>query len=143
MTVVDDYAHHPTAIRMTLQTARVTYPSARLWAVWQPHTYSRLRTLFDSFVSAFKPGEVDRVLVTDVFAAREVRGDGPASPEVVAAIQAVSPDLSVQHTPALSDAVEVLINAVQPGDVVLILSAGDAPQVGEQLLRHLADAQPS
>jgi UDP-N-acetylmuramate--alanine ligase len=53
ITVIEDYAHHPTEIRATLAAARSLYPQKRIWAIWQPHTYSRTQTLFDAFTSAF------------------------------------------------------------------------------------------
>jgi len=69
ITLVDDYAHHPTEIRATLAAARRRFAGRRVWAVWQPHTYSRTRTLQDDFVAAFD--DADRILVTDVYPARE------------------------------------------------------------------------
>ena len=68
--LIDDYAHHPTEIRATLSAARMRYPKSRLWVVWQPHTYSRTRLLFQDFVAAFE--QADHVLVTDIYAAREM-----------------------------------------------------------------------
>ncbi|GAB4569212.1 MAG: UDP-N-acetylmuramate--L-alanine ligase [Anaerolineae bacterium] len=133
VTVIDDYAHHPTAIRLTLQAARAAYPEARIWAVWQPHTFSRLRALFDAFAGAFVPENVDYVLVTDVYAAREKVSPGPGVPELVA--RAAHPD--IRHTPTFDDTLAALISGLQPGDVVLILSAGDAPQIGVRLLDAL------
>ena len=133
VTVIDDYAHHPTAIQVTLAAARAAYPAARLWAVWQPHTFSRLRTLFDDFAAAFSPSDVDHVLVTDVYAAREARTPGPDVPDLIGRMA----HPAVRHTPTLTDTLEVLAAEVQPGDVVLILSAGDAPQVGADLLARL------
>lgn len=133
VTVIDDYAHHPTAITVTLRAARAAYPQAAIWAVWQPHTFSRLRALFDAFAAAFPPEATDHVLITDVYAAREQQSDGPGIPELVARI--VHPD--VRYTPTLDSAVEALAAGVQPGDVVLILSAGDAPAIGVRLLERL------
>ena len=69
VTLVDDYAHHPTEIRATLAAARLRYPYRRLWAVWQPHTYSRTRALFEAFSAAFDVA--DGILVTEIFPARE------------------------------------------------------------------------
>lgn len=134
VTVIDDYAHHPTAIRLTLQAARAAYPDAGLWAVWQPHTFSRLRALYDMFSSAFQPQDADHVLVTDVYAAREVVTAGPGIADLVADI--AHPD--VRHTPAFTDTLAALLTGVQPGDVVVILSAGDAPEIGQQLLAQLS-----
>ena len=71
--VIDDYAHHPTEIRATLAAARARYPGRRIIAVWQPHTYSRTRALFEDFVNAF--GDADETIVTEVYAAREARQD--------------------------------------------------------------------
>ncbi len=136
VTVVDDYAHHPTAIRLTLEAARVTYPRAGLWAVWQPHTYSRLRALFDGFTTVFTPRLADHVLITDVYAAREEPGDGPDVPDLLAGIE--HPD--VRYVPTFDSALEALAEGVRPGDVVVILSAGDAPQIGELLLDELRRA---
>jgi UDP-N-acetylmuramate--alanine ligase len=134
VTVIDDYAHHPTAIRLTLEAAKATYPGACIWAVWQPHTYSRLRALFNDFADAFPASQVDHVLITDVYAARETLSEGPGVPDLIARME--HPD--VRHTPGFADAVEALAAGVKPGDVVLILSAGDAPQIGVDLLDRLA-----
>ncbi len=85
VTLIDDYAHHPTEIRATLAAARLRYPGRRLWAVWQPHTYSRTRALFDQFAAAF--AAADCVLVTEVYAAREpLPADGFSARQVVEAI---------------------------------------------------------
>ncbi len=130
VTVIDDYAHHPTAIRRTLEAARARYPQATIWAVWQPHTYSRLRALFDAFAAAFVPQDADHVLITDVYGAREQASEGPGAPELIA--EMTHPD--VRHTPTLEDAVALLRAETKPGDVVIILSAGDANQIGEALL---------
>ncbi len=137
VTVIDDYAHHPTAIRLTLEAARMRYPKAGIWAVWQPHTYSRLRALFDQFAGAFEPANADHVLITDVYAAREQPTPGPDVPQLIAEMS--HPD--VRHTPALDDAVEVLVGEVKPGDVVIILSAGDAPEIGKALLARLEQSK--
>lgn len=137
VTVIDDYAHHPTAIRVTLAAARAAYPGARIWAVWQPHTYSRLRTLFADFGAAFHPEDCDRVLITDVYASREQYTPGPDVPDLIARMA----HPAVQHTPTLADATATLAAQVQPGDVVIILSAGDAPRIGVDLLARL-EARP-
>lgn len=130
VTVVDDYGHHPTAIRLTLQAARVAYPGAGVWAVWQPHTFSRLRALYAEFQVAFNPAHVDHVLVTDVYAARETVSPGPGVVELVAGM----PHPDARHTPTFEDTLAALQAGVQPGDVVIILSAGDAPRIGADLL---------
>jgi UDP-N-acetylmuramate--alanine ligase len=130
ITVIDDYAHHPTEIRATLAAARARYPKRRLWAVWQPHTYSRTKTLFYEFTRAF--ADADQVLVTEIYAAREAKEDF-SSAEVVS---------SMTHTAAhfsgsLEETARYLLKHVHSGDVVLVLSAGDADQVSANLLAAL------
>jgi UDP-N-acetylmuramate--alanine ligase len=128
--VVNDYAHHPTEIRATLSAARARYPGRRIWAVWQPHTYSRTRTLFNDFAAAF--GDADEVIVTEVYAAREPQEEFSAA-ELVKAMS----HPSVRFIGGLDDATEYLHHNVRKGDVVLVLSAGDAEQIGGNLLTAL------
>jgi UDP-N-acetylmuramate--alanine ligase len=131
--VFDDYAHHPTEIRATLAGARARFPKARLWAVWQPHTYSRTRTLFLEFARAFK--DADQVIVTEVYAAREPREDF-TSAEIVSAM----PHLSARYIKTLPEVTEHLLHNLQSGDVLLVLSAGDADQVCTDVLKGLQSA---
>lgn len=129
ITLIDDYAHHPTEIRATLQSARQRYPNNRIWAVWQPHTYSRTRTLFDDFKTAFK--QADAVIVTEIYAARETPPeDGFSSRQVLVAMN--HPQAYFAET--LDAAVNLLQTHTRPGDVVLVLSAGDADQINTRLL---------
>ena len=132
--VVDDYAHHPTEIRATLQAARYRFPRRALWAVWQPHTYSRTVTLLPDFIHAFS--EADHVVVLPIYAAREADALGVCSADVVAAMN--HPDARCAQS--LDEAVVWLGTEVQPGDVVLTLGAGDGYYVGEWLLGVLAGA---
>jgi UDP-N-acetylmuramate--alanine ligase len=131
--VFDDYAHHPTEIRATLAGARARFPNARIWAVWQPHTYSRTKTLFLDFARAFK--DADEVIVTEVYAAREPIEDF-TSAEIVSAM----PHLSARYIKILPEVTEHLLKNLQPGDVVLVLSAGDADQVCSDVLKGLQRA---
>jgi len=129
--VIDDYAHHPTEIRATLRAAKDRFPHHPLWVVWQPHTYSRTRTLLADFAQAFDAA--DHVIVLPVYAARETDDLGVCSADVVAAMQ--HPDASCARS--LDEAVVWLGTELQPGDVLLTLGAGDGYQVGEWLLEVL------
>lgn len=131
VTIIDDYAHNPTKIRAALAAARSYYPERRIWAVVQPHTFSRTKELLPQLVQSF--GDADQVLVTDIFAARERDTGLIDSARVVAA----SPHPAIRHTPQLSDAVALLRERVQPGDVVITLGAGDSYKVGEMLMQEL------
>ena len=130
----DDYAHHPTEIKATLAGARARYPERRIWAVWQPHTYSRTQTLFLEFSRAFK--DADEVIVTEVYAAREPKQDF-TSAEIVSAM----PHLSARYIETLPDVSKYLIENLQSGDVVLVLSAGDANQISGDVLKGLQERQ--
>lgn len=127
--VIDDYAHHPTAIRSTLEAARQRYPDRAVWAVWQPHTFSRTESLMDAYLRAFD--DADHVLVTDIYAAREKPLPGVSSANLVSEMK----HADVRHTPSLKDAVRVLNNDVQAPAVIVIMSAGDAPVIGVEYLK--------
>ncbi len=129
--IIDDYAHHPTAIRVTLEAARSRYPDREIWAIWQPHTYSRTKQLWDDFLAAFNAA--DHVLVTEIYAAREIDTLGISSADFV---QVLAHD-SKFHAQTFTDAVEILQEAVNPPAAILILSAGDAPQIGVEYLSTL------
>jgi UDP-N-acetylmuramate--alanine ligase len=128
--VIDDYAHHPTEIRATLAAARARYPGRRIWAVWQPHTYSRTRTLSTEFARAF--ADADEVIVTEVYAAREPHEDF-SSAQIVKAMKRPT----ARFVATTDDATEFLLKYVRKDDVVLVLSAGDADQISEDLLNGL------
>lgn len=130
VTLIDDYAHHPTEIRATLAAARSRYPGRRIWAVWQPHTYSRTQALKDEFMASF--ANADQVVVTEIYPARE-----PAAPISSASLVAAMTHPAVNFVPAINEVVPFLLAKLTPGDVVLVLSAGDADQVNPQLLSAL------
>jgi len=134
ISIFDDYAHHPTEIKATLAGARARYPERRIWAVWQPHTYSRTRTLFLEFSRAFK--DADEVIVTEVYASRESKQDF-TSAEVVGAM----PHLSARYIKTLADVSKFLVQNLKTGDVVLVLSAGDADQISTDVVKGLKERQ--
>lgn len=135
VTVIDDYAHHPTEIKATLSAARDRYPKHEIWTVWQPHTYSRTRELFDEFAVSFK--DTDHLLVTAVYAAREAAPkNGFSSKKLVDAI--VHPD--VQYVGDFNQAVHILTNRLGKRDVLLVLSAGDADQISTRIIEAIQDS---
>ncbi len=125
--IIDDYAHHPTEIRATLAAARVRYPGRKIWAVFQPHTYSRTRALLDEFAQAFD--DADAVIVTEIYAAREHDTLGMSGRDIVARMD--HPD--VRFVPSLDQVLDELVRRVTPGAVVITLGAGDVNRVGERL----------
>jgi UDP-N-acetylmuramate--alanine ligase len=133
ITIIDDYAHHPTEIVATLSAARSRYPGRRIWAVWQPHTYSRTRVLGNAFAQAFT--DADEVVVTEIYAAREPREDYSAA-DVVQGMPR-----KAHFIPELKDVSDYLLSNLRSGDVVLVLSAGDADAVSTEVLARLKEVQ--
>lgn len=132
--VVDDYAHHPTEVSATLSAAKMRYPQRRIWAVWQPHTYSRTLTLMDGFVRAFQMA--DEVVVTEVYAARE-KNEGFSAAQVVARMS----HPSVRFIPTLNETADFLLANLKKGDVLLVLSAGDADQISARVFSGLKEKE--
>ncbi len=126
--LIDDYAHHPTEIRATLRAARERYPGKRIWAVFQPHTFSRTRALLPAFASAF--GDADQLLVTEIYGARERDASGLSASELVRQVR----EPRAEFLPSLAAVSEYLRTRIGDGDVVLVLGAGDVNQVIQQLL---------
>jgi UDP-N-acetylmuramate--alanine ligase len=133
VTVVDDYAHHPSEIRATLAAAKQRFAGRQLWAVWQPHTFSRTREYYDAFASAF--GDADHVIVTDIFAAREVPDSSLSANALVAKMK----HTDASHIPDIRAATEYLLDRLQSRDVLLVLSAGDAEKISGWVLEGLSE----
>jgi UDP-N-acetylmuramate--alanine ligase len=129
VTIVDDYGHHPTEIKATLAGARLRYPGQQIWAVLQPHTYSRTKTLLDQFATAFE--DADHVIVTAIYASRERDTLGISNRDVVAAMP--HPDACAIDD--LNDVARYLQQNTKPGDVVITFSAGDAHKISAELLK--------
>jgi UDP-N-acetylmuramate--alanine ligase len=134
--VLDDYAHHPTELSATLETARATAPpGGRIVAVFQPHRYSRTRKLYREFGGAF--AAADAVLITEVYGAGEMPQPGVNGKLVVDAICETSGHPEVYYIPQQDDVPKVLREISERGDVVLTLGAGDISWAGEELLELL------
>jgi UDP-N-acetylmuramate--alanine ligase len=130
--VVDDYAHHPTEIKATLAATKARYPDRRIWAVWQPHTYSRTQTLMFEFSRAFT--DASDVLVTDIYASREPKQEF-SSAEVVSSM----PHPAARFTGSLDDTTQYLLKNLGSKDVMIVLSAGDADQISTNVLKGLKE----
>ena len=129
VTVIDDYAHHPTEIQATLAAARRRFGQRPLWVFFQPHTYSRTRALLDEFAVSF--GDADHVLISEIYAAREKDDLGIHARDLVQRVR--HPD--VRYVATLPEASALLQAELRPGDVLLTLGAGNGDQVGESVLQ--------
>ena len=131
VTIIDDYAHHPTEVVTTLAAARLRFGTRRIWAVFQPHTYSRTQALLDDFARSFE--DADRVLLLDIYPAREKRDLGMHSRQLLARMN----HPGAHYVGSIEDAAGYLAAQVAPEDVVITMSAGDGNQVGQLLLAVL------
>jgi UDP-N-acetylmuramate--alanine ligase len=131
VTVVDDYAHHPTELRATLRAARDGEWS-RVIAVFQPHLYSRTEFLQREFAEALL--EADVAVVTDVYGAREDPRPGVSGKLIVDSMLKLAKNKPVVYLPRLGSVVDYLQRVTVPGDLVLTLGAGDIHRVGERFL---------
>lgn len=129
VTVIDDYAHHPTEIKATLSAA-ANYPHSKLWLVFQPHTYTRTKALFDEFADAL--AMADEVVLADIYAAREKDTLGVSSSQLC---QAVNNNGTLARYFGSFDEIEnFLKESCSPGDLLITMGAGDIVKVGESLI---------
>ena len=131
--VVDDYAHHPTEIGVTLKAARQTRPG-RLICCFQPHRYTRTKLLFDEFCTCFT--ECDILVLTDIYSAGEDPIAGVTSRALGEGIEAATGQ-QVVYIPRLPKVEEYFEQIAQPGDLIMTMGAGDVFKAGEELVREL------
>ncbi len=132
--VVDDYGHHPTEIKTTLQTARESWPDRRLVAVFQPHRYTRTHALFNEFTRAFYQSDV--LVVLPIYSAGEAAIEGASGRALFEGIR-LHGHKDVIYLEDTRSAVDHLKKMLQPGDLLLTLGAGDIYRLGERLLSEL------
>jgi UDP-N-acetylmuramate--alanine ligase len=128
--VVDDYAHHPAEVEATLAAARETHPEGRIFAVFQPHLFTRTRDQAAAFGRALLAA--DRVVVTAIYPAREEPIEGVSGELVVEAARAAG-HRGVDYCPDFREAPELLADEVRPGDLVLTLGAGSIYRLAHEL----------
>lgn len=130
--VYDDYAHHPTEIKATLAGARELYPDKRLVVVFQSHTYSRTKALFNDFAKAFQ--EANEVIVAPIYAAREENTYNVSARELAVKMLAYTP--KAQYLESFSDIERTVAGKVGENDVVLVLGAGPVTEIADNLTKH-------
>lgn len=129
ITIIDDYAHHPTEIAATL-TAAKNYPHKKTWCVFQPHTYTRTKALLDDFAKALTLA--DEVVLADIYAAREKNTIGISSKDLQEKIIALGTDC--EYFPSFDEIENYLLEKCESGDLLITMGAGDVVKIGENLL---------
>jgi len=148
--LIDDYAHHPTAVRETLAAAKTRYPGSKVWAVFEPHTFSRTKATLNELTEAFD--SADEVLISEIYPAREKIADATiSSKDVVDAILASSPpgkegegggrtsvhNKSIRLVHDKYQALEILKKEAKSGDVIIVMAVGDFNRLAYELKEKL------
>ncbi len=136
--VVDDYAHHPTEIKATLNAAQ-KIPHNHIWCLFQPHTYTRTMALFEDFAESFACA--DKIIMAEIYAAREKNIHKISSKELVAKIKKSHPNKEVYYFGSFEEIANFVINNCDDNDLVITMGAGDIYKVAEMILERDRDNQ--
>jgi UDP-N-acetylmuramate--alanine ligase len=131
ITIIDDYAHHPTEVRATLAAARARFPNRRLVCLFQPHTYTRTSYLLDGFRTCFQ--DCDMLFIARTYAAREDPSAGMSGEDLAREVE----HPNVRYTGELDESADAVAEALQSGDVFFTLGAGDVDKVGPMVVEKL------
>lgn len=131
--IVDDYAHHPTEIKATLSAAQ-NIPHKDLWCLFQPHTYTRTMALFDDFADAFQLA--DKIVIADIYAAREKNVYKISSKDLVNEIKKRNPGKEVYYFANFDEIANFVLNNGQSEDLVITMGAGDIYKVAEKIIEN-------
>lgn len=129
ITIIDDYAHHPTEIKATL-TAAGNYPHDKLWVVFQPHTYTRTKAFLQEFADALSIA--DAVILTDIYAAREKNTIGISSKDLLARLE--EKEKESYYFSSFDEIENFILENCSNNDVLITMGAGDVVKIGEHLL---------
>ncbi|MEK7618528.1 MAG: UDP-N-acetylmuramate--L-alanine ligase [Patescibacteria group bacterium] len=134
--LIDDYAHHPTAVKATLDTAKMRYPNARIWAIFEPHTFSRTKATLDDLAKSFDAA--DKILISEIYPAREKIADATVeSEDVISAIKIHNSKFiirnSIRKVINKNGALNILKAELKAGDVVMIMAVGDFNRLAYEL----------
>jgi len=128
--ILDDYAHHPTEINVTLKALKDANNSGEIYCIFQPHTFTRTQKLFNSFAEAFK--YADHVVITDIYAARELDDGSIHSKDLVAAIK----NTDAIYLSSFDEIKDFIITSTKANDTVVTMGAGNIFELGEDILQE-------
>lgn len=129
ITIIDDYAHHPTEIEATLTSAR-KYPHKEIWCVFQPHTYTRTKAFLKDFAKSLSL--CDHVILTDIYAAREANTGEIHSKDLLRELKEY--DVDSQYFDSFNEVENYLLSHCEKNDLLITMGAGDVVSIGEKLL---------
>ncbi|MDO5441013.1 MAG: UDP-N-acetylmuramate--L-alanine ligase [Bacillota bacterium] len=131
LTIIDDYAHHPTEIKATLAAAQ-NVPHKSIWCLFQPHTYTRTIALFDQFADAFN--DADKLVLAEIYAAREKNIYKISAKKLQEEIKKKHPEKEVYFMPDFNSISDFVTNNADEGDIVITMGAGDIYKIGDLIL---------
>jgi len=132
--ILDDYAHHPTEVKTTLDALRSSWQNKRIIAVFQPHRYSRTKLLAEKFGKVFF--DADYVIINDIYSANESPISGISGETIFKEVKK-SNHRQIKYLPSKDDILNYLSEIIQPGDIVITMGAGDIWTVGQELAQKL------
>ena len=133
--LIDDFAHHPTAVKETLSAMRGAWPGVRLWAIFEPRTHTSRRNIFqEAYTNAFEAA--DDVLIANVFSSAKIAPEERLDPKTIVEVLKASGKQAF-FMPSVNEIIQHILKEVQPGDVVAILSNGGFEGIHERLLKKL------
>lgn len=138
--IIDDYAHHPTAVRETLLAARAKYPECRIWAIFEPHTFSRTKATLAELASSFD--SADMVLISEIYPAREKATDATIqSDDVIKAAKTHNSEFKIQNSlrkvANKEEALNILKAELRPNDVVIVMAVGAFNRLAYELIETI------
>ena len=131
--VIDDYAHHPRSLKITLEAARLKYPKAKIWCIFQPHTYSRTKKLLAEFATSFN--DADKVFITDIYASAREEDATINSQDLVDAIK--EHRKSVKYVNNWDKILEEIVEGIEGETVIITIGAGDIYKLGLKIFEKL------
>jgi UDP-N-acetylmuramate--alanine ligase len=135
ITLIDDYAHHPTEIQATLKAVKQKYDGKKLRVVFHPHTFSRTEALIDDFAESFS--KADEVIVLNIYSsAREEKGEITGEQVAEYISQNLGPKKTVKYLATLEEVEQYLRATTKEGDIILLMGAGDVFRIGERLVKN-------
>jgi UDP-N-acetylmuramate--alanine ligase len=136
VTLIDDYAHHPSEIQATLRATREMFPNRRIWCLFQPHQLSRTRALFDQFSHSF--GDADRVVIADIYTAREQLSELAKKTALQLATAITENGGDARQLADAGSIIAYLEANLEPADVLVVMGAGDIGKVADAFARRLS-----
>jgi UDP-N-acetylmuramate--alanine ligase len=132
--IIDDYAHHPTEVKATIEAAKSSYNN-RIIVIFQPHRYSRTKQLYKEFGEALI--NADQVIVTPIYSAGEKKINGVSAEKIVSSAREIAPDKPVLYLQDTNTIMNHLKKIICQGDMIITMGAGDIWKIGDELLQNI------